>query len=131
VYVGTWTENRAKHIDGEVIAFISYPKPAGNSSVGNSIVIHSENPWLSSPFPNPVTGHQVSFNYFLPQSSHIVFELFDINGKKMSLLADRTSESGTYSEDFSLAGIPSGTFFLRMTAGTWQTSKKLEIPGRE
>jgi hypothetical protein len=128
VYVATWTENRPNFTDGEVFAYVAYPKsPSGSSTVGKSIVVSSDKPWLSSPCPNPVTGRSISLSYFLPHSTHITLEVFSSAGEKVLVVADKFVESGFNSEDFSLGNISAGAYFIRMTAGAWQESRAVVV----
>ncbi|MFI5263332.1 MAG: T9SS type A sorting domain-containing protein [Candidatus Kapaibacterium sp.] len=128
VYVGSWTENRPNFTDGEVFAYVAFPKyPSGSSGVGHSIVVRSEKPWLSSPYPNPVKGSSIFLSYFLPHASQIKIELFDAGGEMISLLADKFLESGSYSEDFSVGKVAAGTYVIRMTSGDWQESRKVVV----
>ena len=132
VYVGTWTENRPDFTDGEVFAYISHPKsPENSNAVSNTIVVHSDKPWISTPYPNPVTGRSISASYYVPHSTHISFELFDASGKKILLLSDKSVEEGSYTEDFSLGSIPAGTYFLRMITSTWEESRKFIVSERQ
>lgn len=67
-------------------------------------------------FPNPLTElSQVRFT--LQERSHIVVELFDINGKSISTLDDQIRESGSYELDLGTAVINAapGQYLIRFS----------------
>ena len=130
VYVGVWTQNRAGFIDGDVFAFISYPKSA-KSSVQVPIVIHSTTLWLSSPYPNPSDGKSIFLSYYIPHATHLALDLFDDVGKQVKHLCDKSiSDEGTFTEEFSLSNLPAGSYIIRMLTDAGQISRKLVVLGK-
>ena len=119
VYVGTWTENRPAFTDGEVYAFVSYPKQGSSNSVGKSSIVHGNSFVLSSAFPNPVKEKKFSVSYYLPQSSQVYFEIYNDVGMKVSPSDKGTLEAGAYSKEFDISGLGDGAYTLRMiTSGS-------------
>jgi hypothetical protein len=128
IYIATWTENRPNNSDGEVFAYITYPKAPGSlSSVGNTTVVRSNTIWLSSPYPNPVKGNTISLNYYVPYTSDISFDLLDVNGKLFKHFSENTIKNGSYTEKFDLSNIPSGTYLLRMSSESSQQTRKIIV----
>jgi hypothetical protein len=83
----------------------------------------------NSPNPfNPVT----SIGFYLPRPGHVRLEIFDVNGREISVLADGHYASGEYSVEWngrdrtgSMAA--SGVYFYRLTAGKESLSRKMVL----
>lgn len=130
VYAGVWTQNREGFIDGDVFAFVSYPKTA-KTSVQIPVVIHSSKLWLSVPYPNPSDGKSVTLSYYVPYAAHIALDIFDETGKIVKHLTDRSlREEGSFTEEFALTNLPSGSYIIRMITDDGQFSQKLIIMGK-
>jgi len=127
IYIATWTENRKGNLDGEIYAYLSYPKPGDAGVGGNPIVIHSSKLWLSAPYPNPINGSTVSLSYYAPHSGHILFGLFDLQGKQVVALAEKNVESGSYTDQFSFGNIAAGTYYIRMSSGNESATTKIVV----
>lgn len=126
IYIGTWTQNRNTFTDADVFAYISYPNPSKNS-VEMPIVIHSPDPWLSAPYPNPSKGKTVTLNYYLPYSMHVSIDLIDVAGKPVRNLEDRLIEEGSCTKEFGLGNLGAGSYIIRMRTDNWQISRKFII----
>lgn len=69
-------------------------------------------------YPNPGSGSGI-LDYFLPQESEVVFELFDMYGRKMNSLFVSKKEAGQYSTsrpNLILDNPGQGIFLIRMSA---------------
>jgi hypothetical protein len=72
---------------------------------------------ITNVWPNPFNLSQpINVAFELPQATQVSFELYDVAGK---LVARRASESlassGAYDRSWQVRGIPSGTYFLRVS----------------
>lgn len=116
VYAAAWTENRLSGRDGDVFVYVSTTKSASHpvTGVNTPVVVSSKNLWLSAPSPNPVTSGILSFNYYLPSSAVGEIALYSSTGIKVRTFANEKFESGTYSKEYELAGLPSGKYILRL-----------------
>lgn len=85
----------------------------------------TETPWLEIN-PSPVQD-KMKVNLFLPESETVNLSLFDINGKKYSLLENKYLKKGEYSLIFENLTLQSGIYFIRMTTENSVESKKLII----
>jgi hypothetical protein len=54
-------------------------------------------------------------------------DVFQADGRRVAQLFDAVSSGGTHSLAWNARGVPSGIYFLRATAGTSATTKKLTI----
>jgi hypothetical protein len=125
VYIGVWTQNRAGYKDGDVFAYIS--TPSTKNGITEPVMIHSQQYWLSSVYPNPGDGKNISLQYYLPHASSVHFDLYDATGKLLKQLIERHLAEGTYSENFSANTIAEGTYIIRMTTEESTLSQKIII----
>ncbi len=130
IYAGAWTQNRPGFIDGDIFAYVSYQR-SDNSYVEAPIVIHSSKCWLSSPYPNPTNGNSISLSYYTPHATRLILDILDMSGKKMQRLIDKSiSAEGSFTEEFSLVNIPTGSYILQMLTNDGQITQKLIVLGK-
>ena len=127
VYASAWTEVRSSiSTDGDVFVFIEKPySPAGNTGV--PMVIRSANLWLAAPSPNPSRSATIRVSYYLPRDAASEIALYSSTGVKIKTLAEEKTGSGTYTTAYSLAGIPSGTYILRLSTQYGSVERNLVI----
>jgi subtilisin family serine protease len=82
-------------------------------------------------YPNPFNP-ATTIRYSLEQDSHVRVELFNILGRKVRTLSDAFQTAGDYRitwDATSDAGVPlsSGVYFLRVTAGEHNLTRKLTL----
>lgn len=80
-------------------------------------------------FPNPF-NRGTKIVYALPEMSHVVIEVWDLSGRKVVELMDRTRERGVYAlwwdgRDGAGREVSSGVYFCRMKAGEFISVKKM------
>jgi hypothetical protein len=70
--------------------------------------------------PNPA-HRQTRMRFGLPRSAHVSLDVYDVNGRRVAKVADRTFEPGYHELSWSGTGdmgsVPSGIYFMRFTAG--------------
>jgi len=83
---------------------------------------------LGRPAPNPVTG-MMSYSVTLPRETHVALAVYDLRGRRVGLVSDRTLGAGSHSLSWNTAtaGLGSGLYFLRLDAGTVQRSQKFTL----
>jgi hypothetical protein len=81
---------------------------------------------LEQNYPNPFNP-LTTIKYQIPSAGNVTIEVFDINGKRISVLMDGFKDAGYYSLDFNVTGISSGIYFYRMTSGNFTDSKKMIV----
>ena len=111
VYAVSWTGGTGRD-DGDVFVSIQAPNHPVNSV---SVIIHSSNIWLSAPSPNPVSNGTISFSYYLPHQGIIEIALYSDAGLKIRTVDAERLEAGTYSQKYSLGGLSSGSYILRLS----------------
>lgn len=70
---------------------------------------------ISSVYPNPFNS-TTTVKYNLDKSSEFRLSVFDMNGREIQLLSDGNSPAGEYSITLRAVDLPSGIFFVRLTA---------------
>ncbi len=77
-------------------------------------------------FPNPITevGH---ITIQMPYSARVKATLFDISGRKISVLANEVLAPGHSAIPFDRKGLSSGVYFLKIEAGTETLTQKVLI----
>lgn len=86
---------------------------------------------LNQNYPNPFNP-STKINFAIPNSglnngSNVRLAVFDILGKEVALLVNENLTAGNYSIDFNASSHPSGTYFYRLTAGSFTDTKKLVL----
>ena len=73
-----------------------------------------------NPF-NPVTT--IRFN--LPEEAHVKLEIFDVQGRLVKTLANRTFSSGFHAAEWNASGISSGVYFYRLVTPSYTEMRKM------
>ncbi len=81
--------------------------------------------YLSQNFPNPFNPSTV-VSYQLPVVHRVDLRIFDLLGREVAMLVNEEKPPGSYSVTWDAAGMPSGIYFCRLTAGEIvQTTKMI------
>lgn len=91
--------------------------PALQSDTPRAAALHASYP---NPF-NPST--EVRFD--LAEAVHVRLMVFDVTGREVARLADQTMTAGSHSVRFDASALPSGVYFCRMVAGSFQATSKM------
>lgn len=81
---------------------------------------------LSQNYPNPFNP-VTTINYQLPMSGNVTLKVFDVLGKEVASLVNEKKEAGSYTVEFSVTNLASGTYFYRLKAGDFIQTKKMII----
>jgi hypothetical protein len=79
---------------------------------------------LSQNYPNPFNP-STTITYELPKASQVSLTVYDILGREVCVLVNEKKDAGVHEVKFDAAGLASGVYFYRMTAGTYVDTKKL------
>jgi hypothetical protein len=79
-------------------------------------------------FPNP-SNPATQIGYVIPgdNTGLVRLSVLDLLGREVALLVNERKSPGTYTVMFSAAGLPSGTYLYRMTAGSFVQTRKMVI----
>jgi hypothetical protein len=84
---------------------------------------------LSRSIPNPF-HNQTSIRYQLPTPSFVSLKVYDITGRLIYTLVDKSQKSGVYrvhwdGRDEMNQYVPSGIYFVSLTSRDFTTTKKM------
>lgn len=71
---------------------------------------------LGEVFPNPFNA-EAAVRFAVPRQEQVRLDLYDVTGRRVGSLLDARKPPGWYTFRFSAAGLPSGVYLIRMTAG--------------
>ncbi|MEJ2616010.1 MAG: family 16 glycosylhydrolase [Ignavibacteriaceae bacterium] len=92
-----------------------------NSVNDNQVLInYSLNQNYPNPF-NPVT----TISYSITQNSFVKLIVYNILGQPVKILVNRELTAGSYHKEFNAAGLSSGVYFYKLTAGNFSQMKKM------
>jgi len=79
---------------------------------------------LEQNFPNPFNP-ATTIAYALPSQEHVTLVLYDLSGRVVATLVDGIQPAGSYHVTFTPAGLASGIYLARLTAGSRTAVRKL------
>jgi hypothetical protein len=82
-----------------------------------------------NPF-NPSTRIQFSIgqeNRRMDQAEKVVLKVFDVLGREVATLVNENLQPGNYEVTFDAAGLPSGVYYYRLTAGGFSSVRKMVL----
>ena len=77
-------------------------------------------------YPNPAR-QQATVTYTLPESSNIRLTVYDVLGRRVSVLADGRKEAGRYSIDLATRRLSSGVYFGRLETNQQVLTQKIVV----
>ena len=81
---------------------------------------------LAAPRPNPFSSTaQVTFD--LPEASDVRLAVYDVLGREVAVLAEGRHEAGRYTPTFDGGRLPSGTYLVRIQAGTFGATRSMTL----
>jgi Glycosyl hydrolase family 59/Secretion system C-terminal sorting domain/Glycosyl hydrolase family 59 central domain len=81
---------------------------------------------LDQNYPNPFNPSTV-INYHLPLGSYVTLKIYDDLGREVRTLVDEMKPAGNYKIKFDARNLPSGVYFCRLQAGSYNETKKLML----
>ena len=79
---------------------------------------------LKQNYPNPFNP-STTIEFSIPRAAHVVLNVFNTLGQKITTLVSDERGPGTYSTRWDAAGVASGVYFYRLEAGSFSQSRKL------
>jgi hypothetical protein len=79
---------------------------------------------LLNNYPNPFNP-STQIQFALPEANTVTLSIYDVLGKEVSRLVNERIPAGVHSATWDAAGMPSGVYFCRLTAGTFHAMKKM------
>ncbi len=81
---------------------------------------------LNQNYPNPFTT-VTTISWQIPVSSKVTLEIYDILGNKIKSLVNEYQSPGNYQADFYNETLPSGLYVIRLKAGNFTDSKRMNL----
>ena len=81
---------------------------------------------LKQNYPNPFNP-TTTINYTLPSTVHVVVAVFNMLGEEVDHLIDEVQHQGIHTLEYNASRLASGTYFLRVSAGTYVATKKIVL----
>jgi hypothetical protein len=79
---------------------------------------------LSQNYPNPFNPKTI-INFQLPKNNYVTLTIYDILGRKVSILVIEELKAGTYQVDWDASNYTSGVYFYKFIAGEFTETKKM------
>ena len=81
---------------------------------------------LAQNYPNPVRA-ATTIDFSLPQAGQVRLELFNLEGRKVDVLANGSRSAGNYRVDYDASRLPNGTYIYRLVTQTGVQSRKMVV----
>ena len=97
------------------------------SSTVTAINDNSQSPtvyYLEQNHPNPFNP-TTTISYNLPEQTHVLIKVFDVNGKDIATLVNRTQNLGRYNLTFDASNLTSGVYYYRIIANDFLQMHKM------
>ncbi len=75
-------------------------------------------------YPNPFNP-TTAIRYSIPEHSNVTIKVFDVLGRKVSTIVNKSLLQGNYEVEWDASELTSGIYFYRMQAGEFVESKKM------
>jgi len=75
-------------------------------------------------YPNPFNG-STRIEFSLPNSQFVSLRVFNALGQEVALLVNDILPAGVHSVSFDAAGLPTGVYTCRISAGSYVQTRKL------
>lgn len=100
------------------------PETAGSSvsterTTPQSFVLHQN-------YPNPFNPRTM-ITYTLAQTTHVQVRVYDVQGRVVQTLINRTQSAGAYSLPFNASHLPSGTYLYQLQTPSRTESRKMTL----
>ncbi|MFO7525911.1 MAG: PA domain-containing protein [Ignavibacteriaceae bacterium] len=94
----------------------SLPKISGDDILGDFALLQN--------YPNPFNP-STTISWQSPVDSWQTLKIYDLLGREIATLVDEYKPAGTYEVEFDAGNLASGTYFYRLSAGSFTETRKL------
>lgn len=81
---------------------------------------------LNQNFPNPFNP-TTQITYSIVDQTHVTLEVFDILGRRVSMLVNESKSPGRYQISFDASRMSSGVYIYRLTAGDFTSTRQMML----
>ena len=124
--VGAWKDDELGENAGAAYIYdlSMIPTNVGNEGLYSGVSEH-QSLYIQN-FPNPFSNF-TTIEYTLSRSSHVRVEVFDMLGRKVKSLVNRSQIPGHYEVTLDASELPGGMYMYRLSAGNDAESKMLTL----
>jgi hypothetical protein len=120
-YMNTTADGLLCYIDN---VFIGNHSTIGIQQIGTQVPSNFE---LKQNYPNPFNP-TTNIEFSIVKAGHVELVIFNALGQQVSTLVNQDMKPGSYKYDFNASGLPSGTYYYRLTSGeNVQTNKMILV----
>jgi photosystem II stability/assembly factor-like uncharacterized protein len=100
-----------------------------NTMNGTAVADEQKNPsypqnyLLCQNYPNPFNP-KTTIRYAIPEQTHVILKLYDINGREVAALVNQQQSAGDYEINFDASTLPSGVYLCRMKTADFSQTRK-------
>lgn len=109
---------RLRQVDLDGTAHLHAPVTLGRGVPGQLAVL--------APYPNPTTG-TVTLSYTLPAAGPVRIAVYNVLGQEVAVLAQGEERAGRIERHLDLSRLPSGAYFVRLTAAGQDRTQRLTV----
>ncbi|MBZ0181041.1 MAG: T9SS type A sorting domain-containing protein [Melioribacteraceae bacterium] len=77
-------------------------------------------------YPNPFNPTTI-IEYTVPSNEYVSLNVYDILGNEIAVLVNEQKSQGNYQIEFNAENLPSGTYFYKLTSGSYTEIKKMML----
>jgi len=81
---------------------------------------------LEQNYPNPFNPKSL-IKYSVAERSNVTIKVFDMLGREVTTLVNKTQEAGSYSVNFDASKLSSGMYMYTLNAGNYSATKKMML----
>lgn len=100
-----------------------YRAPDGVTAIGDPMSLPY---WLGQNYPNPFNP-TTTIEFSLPAADHVKLQVFDVSGRLVANVLDRTFNEGPQVVRFDASGLASGVYFYKLTTSAGVETKKMVL----
>ncbi len=104
----------------------SYKQTAGEALQNPSLTALTETYALASNYPNPFNP-STEIRFVLPEASAVSLVVYDVMGREVERLLDKTLEAGYHEARWDATGLPSGVYLYRIEAGPFTQTRRMTL----
>jgi len=113
-YISSWSGKILKTTNGG----ITFIEPV-SSEIPETFALEQNYP---NPF-NPVT----KFKFSLPVTGNVLLKIFDVSGREVTELVNKSLQAGTYEVDWDASLYSSGIYFYSVQSGDYHQTRKMVL----
>jgi hypothetical protein len=81
---------------------------------------------LGQNYPNPFNP-TTKIDFSITKSGNVRLKIYDILGKEVASVIDKEMNAGSYTVDFNASSLSSGTYFYKLTSGSFTQTRRMTL----